>query len=170
MGGARPIVAIVTLLSLAAPAHAADAEPGAISIQNSGVPTTIQGVVTDTGDVVVFEPGGPGWFAHVFDPVDGTRIATGLNVFGIDRVPAVAHWLALGVIEEGQNVDLNGDGDLGDSVVHLVDTVAGTVVNTGWSNRGIDAAAGRFILSVSGSRTWMTLSSTSPSPVRSTDP
>jgi len=75
---------------------------------------------------------------HVADLSTGT--VTNLQLAASD--PAiVGDTLGVRVLENRQNMtDLNGDGDAGDGVLHLVDIPTGTVTNV-----GVDAAAGFVI-------------------------
>ena len=66
---------------------------------------------------------------HLYDPTLAS--VSNLGLAGADA-DLRSHRLALGVYEEDQGgVDLNGDGDALDSVVHMIDLANSTVVNLG---------------------------------------
>ena len=68
----------------------------------------------------------------VFDPRSRTTTELGLLVAGVFEVQGP--WVVVGVLEFAQGVDLNGDGDLADSVVHAYDARTGDTWNTGLAN------------------------------------
>ncbi|HUG74504.1 MAG TPA: hypothetical protein VMM81_02380 [Acidimicrobiia bacterium] len=69
--------------------------------------------------------------AHVYDPATGTTVSTGLGSNAEALVGLGGDVVALLVIEMLEGVDLNGDGDIFDPVVHLMDLSTGELVNTG---------------------------------------
>ncbi|MBI3843609.1 MAG: hypothetical protein HY292_03120 [Planctomycetes bacterium] len=85
----------------------------------------------DVGDVVL----------HVFDATTGTVTNAALDCGGADFAFG-DHSFAWTVCERWQgNADLNGDGDVSDNVVHVFDTVMGTITNLGVANSQFGLAA-----------------------------
>jgi hypothetical protein len=66
---------------------------------------------------------------HVFDPATGTT--TNLGVAGRFPVALDGGGVAFSTFESGENVDLNGDGDFADLVIHVHDPDTGTTTNLG---------------------------------------
>lgn len=84
---------------------------------------------------------------HVYDAATGIVVNTGLAIFDFSIDGAR---IACRVSENGQGViDLNGDGDASDSVMHVFDTIAGLATNLGlhttplWFKNGLLAGAVR---------------------------
>ncbi|HVS13210.1 MAG TPA: hypothetical protein VMV46_04760 [Thermoanaerobaculia bacterium] len=66
---------------------------------------------------------------HLYDPATG--ILTNLGIVGSELLALDDNRLAINVVEFFEGVDLNGDGDLSDRVVHVYDPVTGTITNLG---------------------------------------
>lgn len=69
----------------------------------------------------------------------GTPIVGARNAVAKDAVAFV-------ISESGQGLDLNGDGDLGDGVLHILRTDSGTTTNTGIAVRGSGSGLSRIQL------------------------
>ena len=65
---------------------------------------------------------------HTYDPITGTLVDSGLEG---ETLTAVGENLALEIPEYRDAVDLNGDGDTADRVLHAFDPVTGKVANSG---------------------------------------
>lgn len=85
---------------------------------------------------------------YFFDPAGETFANTGFAV-GADyeTLGFYRRWIGLAVTEAGQgSVDLNGDGDELDRVLHVHDLQTGTTVNTGLATQDFAVATGEMLL------------------------
>jgi hypothetical protein len=89
--------------------------------------------------LLVSEPSGTPAILHSYDPATG--IVADLGLAASRLLALEGGGLALNVVESWQGVDLNGDGDQSDWVLHLYDPVAGAITNTGVAS-GFGGAVG----------------------------
>jgi len=91
---------------------------------------------TDTTDIVM----------HVYDATTG--VINNLGLAGSSFL-AKGNLVAFPVSESSQGIDLNGDGDTNDSVLHVYDATTGLTDNLGLDNAGFEIYGNFVALSVS---------------------
>ncbi|MEM7308018.1 MAG: hypothetical protein AAF682_15170 [Planctomycetota bacterium] len=84
---------------------------------------------------------------HVYDPATGALLDTGM-ASRVEETGVVAGRVAFRGLEYEQGTDLNGDGDLGDSVLHTIEVATGAVTNFGQSIGDVHASEGKLVFSV----------------------
>jgi len=82
------------------------------------------------------------WVVHVYDPITDTIANLGLDIRDArGKIALEGGALAFQVLESRAGTDLNGDGDLFDTVVHVHDPATGTTTNLGidavWTLTGL---------------------------------
>ena len=153
--GARAITFAAAVVLAAAGSTPADT----VEVTNLGLATSHAPVLLDGGclALVVSEAGqgldlnGDGdttdTVVHVHDLATGIPINLGLA--GGSPVALDGGAVALGVFESRQGLDLNGDGDVNDTVIHLHDPATGITVNLGLAGFAVPLEGGAVALAVS---------------------